>query len=56
MLVLMLVAAARAADEFAIDRPLTWVMLVGFVTTALGSAYLWFYQRPRTEHRPANTE
>ena len=31
MLTLMLVAAARARDEFLLDRPLTWVLGAGFV-------------------------
>lgn len=50
MLVLMLGAAARAIHDFAPDRPLTWVMLVGFVATVLGSAYLWATYRARAEH------
>jgi len=41
MLVLMLVAAARAREELDTSRPLTWMMLGGFVAVLLGSAYLW---------------
>ena len=37
MLVLMLAAAVRARDEFFTDRPLTWLMLVGFVVVTVGS-------------------
>lgn len=42
MIALMLVAVLRAPGEFAADRPLTWLMLVGFVGVLLGSAYLWY--------------
>lgn len=42
MLTLMLIAAARAGTEFATDRPLTWVMLVGFVATFAASVFLWY--------------
>jgi hypothetical protein len=49
MVVLMLVAAVRAAGEFDTGRPLTSLMLGGFVAVLLGSAYLWFDMevRPR---------
>lgn len=42
MLVLILLAVVRAHDEFATDRLLTWVMLVGFLSVLLGSAWLWY--------------
>lgn len=48
MVVLMLVAAVRARGEFDTDRPLTWLMLGGFVAVLLGSAGLWY----TTEVRP----
>ncbi|MFZ1411577.1 MAG: hypothetical protein WAS07_08970 [Micropruina sp.] len=55
MLVLMLIAAGRALPEFATDRPLTWVMLVGFLVTAVGSALLWLTdargRRPHAQPR-----
>ena len=41
MLGLMLIAAVRARAEFMVDRPLTWVMLVGFVGTFVASVGLW---------------
>ena len=37
----MLIAAVRARAEFMVDRPLTWVMLVGFVGTFVASVGLW---------------
>lgn len=42
MLTLMLIAVARATSEFAVDRPLTWVMFGGFVATFAASVFLWF--------------
>lgn len=49
MVVLILVAAVRAAGEFATDRPMTWLLLIGFVLVLGGSAYLWvaYEARPR---------
>jgi len=44
MIALMLIAALRASTEFATDRPLTWLLLVGFVGVLAGSAYVWFRQ------------
>lgn len=44
MIALVLVAALRARAEFATDRPLTWLMLVGFITVLFGSACLWYTQ------------
>ena len=46
--VLALVQGIGARAEFATERPLTWLMLAGFVAVLLGSAYLWF----RMEVRP----
>lgn len=48
MVTLMLIGAVRARPEFETGRPLTWLMLGGFVAMLLGSAYLWF----RMEIRP----
>jgi len=42
MVVLMLIAAVRARGEFDTGRPLTWLMLGGFVAVLLGSAGLWY--------------
>jgi hypothetical protein len=53
MITLMLIAAFRAPTEFATDRPLTWLMLVGFLGVLVGSAYLWYAQEiapQRTAH------
>ena len=49
MVALILVAAVRARTEFDTGRPLTWLMLGGFIAVLLGSAYLWFTMeiRPR---------
>lgn len=49
MITLMLIAAVRARTEFYTDRPVTWLMLGGFVGVVLGSAYLWIIMemRPR---------
>jgi hypothetical protein len=52
MFVLMLVAAARARTEFNVSRPLTWVMLGGFVSLLLGSAYLWQTMEVRARRAP----
>ena len=52
MVTLMLIAAARAWDEFDPGRPLTWVMLVGFVGVLLGSAYLWYTMEIRPRPAP----
>jgi hypothetical protein len=41
MLALVAGAAVRARDELATDRPLTWVMLVGFSAVLVASAALW---------------
>ena len=49
MVALMLIAAVRARAEFDTGRPVTWLMLGGFVAVLLGSAYLWYTMeiRPR---------
>jgi hypothetical protein len=49
MVALMLIAAVRARAELDTGRPLTWLMLGGFVAVLLGSAYLWYSMeiRPR---------
>ena len=41
MLVLMLVAAARAHDELLRHRALAWPLLLGVLAMLAGSAYLW---------------
>ena len=41
MVALMLIAAVRARAEFDAGRPLTWLLLGGFIAVLLGSAYLW---------------
>jgi hypothetical protein len=48
---LILVAAVRARSEFFTDRPLTWVMLAGFVSVFIGSAYLWLTEPGLTDVR-----
>ncbi|WP_426563218.1 hypothetical protein ACPPVT_19545 [Angustibacter sp. McL0619] len=46
MVVLILVAAARAHSEFDTSRPLTWLLLLGFLGVLAGSTYLWLlYER-----------
>lgn len=49
MVALMLIGAGRAHAEFDTTRPVTWLMLGGFVAVLLGSAYLWYAMeiRPR---------
>jgi hypothetical protein len=54
MIALMLVAAARARAEFDTGRPVTWLMLVGFVAVLLGSAYLWYAMEVRGSARLAD--
>jgi hypothetical protein len=51
MVVLMLIGAVRAHAEFHTGRPVTWLMLGGFVGVLLGSAYLWFTMEIRPRHR-----
>jgi hypothetical protein len=54
MVTLMLIAAVRALPEFDISRPLTWLMLGGFVGVLLGSAYLWYSMEVRPRFRDAS--
>ena len=42
MVALILLAAARAHTQFDTGRPLTWLMLAGFVAVLLGSGWLWY--------------
>ena len=42
MVTLMLVAAVRARGELFTSRPLTWLMLGGFIAVLFGSASLWY--------------
>lgn len=56
MVVLMLVAAVRARSQIDTGRPLTWLLLGGFVGLLAGSAYLWArFERAggRTTPKPA---
>jgi hypothetical protein len=54
MVALILIAAVRARTEFFTDRPLTWLMLGGFVAVLLGSAWLWVTMEVRPRHSAAN--
>ncbi|HET8988367.1 MAG TPA: hypothetical protein VFN43_07630, partial [Humibacillus sp.] len=45
MLTLMLVGAVRARGDLHTDRVLTWLLLIGFVGTLIGSALLWWSMR-----------
>lgn len=49
MVSLMLVAGVRARTEFYTGRPVTWLLLGGFVAVLLGSVALWYTMelRPR---------
>lgn len=47
MVALMSVAAVRARTELLTDRPLTWLLLVGFAAALAGSAFLWSTAEPR---------
>ena len=51
MVALILVAAVRAHDQLIAGRPLTWLLLGGFVLVLVGSAYLWYAMEVRP--RPA---
>ena len=51
MVSLMLVAAARARTEFDTGRPVTWLLLVGFVAVLLGSARLWYNMETRPRRK-----
>jgi hypothetical protein len=52
MVALILLAAVRARDEFITDRPLTWLMLGGFVAVFVGSIALWYSQETRARRGP----
>jgi hypothetical protein len=52
MIGLILIAAVRARGEFFTDRPLTWLMLGGFLAVLIGSAYLWYTQNGPETRRP----
>ena len=42
MVTLILVGAVRARAQFNTGRPLSWILLSGFVAVLLGSGYLWY--------------
>ena len=48
MVVLMGIGAVRAHAELRTDRPLTWLMLVGFVAVLAGSVALWLANESRS--------
>jgi len=48
MLTLMLVGAVRARTDLYTDRPLTWLLLGGFVATLAASLWLWRAMSTRT--------
>ena len=52
MLVLVLVAAVRAHDEFDAGKPLTWMLLGGFAAVLVGSVYL-LVRAPRARREEA---
>jgi hypothetical protein len=52
MLVLMLVAAARAHAELESHHALAWPLLLGCLATLAGSAYLWATYEHRPDTRP----
>jgi hypothetical protein len=47
MITLMGIGAVRARSELRTDRPLTWVMLAGFVAVLAGSVSLWLANESR---------
>ena len=49
MLTLMLVGAVRARTDLYTDRPLTWLLLGGFVATLAASLWLWRAMATRGE-------
>ena len=51
MLVLILIAGARAYSEFDSSKPLTWLFLVGFVVATAGLAGLYARMELRRTHR-----
>jgi hypothetical protein len=56
MVALMLIAAVRARAELNTGRPLTWLMLGGFLAVPLGSAYLWYMMEIRPRRTVADHE
>ncbi len=50
MIGLMLIASVRARTEFDAHRPLTWLLLAGFVFVLTGSALAWY--RMEVRRRP----
>lgn len=50
MVALMLIAAVRARAEFDTARPVTWLMLGGFVATLACSGWLWYSMEIRGRH------
>jgi hypothetical protein len=54
MVTLTLVGVVRARTEFDPGRPLTWLLLGGFLAVLVGSMYLWYAmeRRPRRTDRP----
>jgi hypothetical protein len=53
MIALMVVGAVRARREFATGRPLTWLLLGGFIAVLLGSAYLWHTMEIQPRRTPS---
>jgi hypothetical protein len=51
MIVLILIGVVRARGEFFTDRPLTWVLLVGFLALLAGSVYLSVTMRRALTHQ-----
>ena len=56
MVALMLIAAVRARAEFDTSRPVTWLMLSGFVGVLLGSMCLWWTMEMRLRPGVADRE
>jgi hypothetical protein len=56
MVALMLVAAVRARAEFDPGRPLTWLMLGGFVAILACSGWLWYTMEIRGWHTSRSEE
>jgi len=56
MVTLMLIAAVRARGQFDTGRPVTWLMLGGFVSVLLGSTYLWYSMEMRLPPNVADRE
>jgi hypothetical protein len=53
MIALMVAGGVRARKEFATGRPLTWLLLGGFIAVLLGSAYLWHTMEIRPRQTPS---